>query len=207
MDMERKRRWQIGDLAKQTGISTLALRHYDELGLLSPSERSEAGYRLYAEADVRRLYRIVALRRLDFPLEEIAALLDAGEPDLAETARRHLERVEHDLESQKRLRKRLAPMVEALDRSEEPSIDDFLEATEVTSLNQEEDQWAELFHPDTAYFEERILTSERSDRDVELLSRLLALEEGREVLDAPCGWGPPQQQARGARLPRRRPRQ
>ena len=129
METKRDRRWQIGDLAKQTGLSVRALRHYDELGLLRPSERSEAGYRLYAEADVRRLYRIVALRQLDFPLEEIASLLDQGEPDLAETARRHLDRVERDLESQKRLRKRLAPMVEALERSEQPSIDAFIEAT------------------------------------------------------------------------------
>jgi MerR family transcriptional regulator, thiopeptide resistance regulator len=155
MEMERERRWRIGNLAKQTGLSVRALRHYDGLGLLSASERSEAGYRLYAEADVRRLYRIVALRQLDFPLEEIASLLDAGEPDLAETARRHLGRVERELESQKRLRKRLAPMVEALERCEEPSIDEFIEATEVTSVNQQEDQWEVLFHPDTVYFEER----------------------------------------------------
>lgn len=189
MDTKPERRWQIGDLAKRTGLSVRALRHYDEFGLLSPSERSEAGYRLYAEADVRRLYRIVALRQLGFPLEEIASMLDAGEPDLAETARRHLERVERDLESQKRLRRRLAPMVEALERCEEPSIDAFIEATEVTAVNRQEDQWEELVHPDTVYFEERILTSERSDRDVELLTRLLALKEGMEVLDAPCGWG------------------
>ncbi len=189
METKRERRWQIGDLAKQTGLSVRALRHYDDLGLLSPSERSEAGYRVYAEADVRRLYRIVALRQLDFPLEEIALLLDQGEPGLAETARRHLDRVERDLESQKRLRKRLAPMVEALERSEQPSIDAFIEATEVTNMNQQEDQWDELFHPDTVYFEERILTGERSDRDVELLTRLLGLKEGTEVLDAPCGWG------------------
>jgi DNA-binding transcriptional MerR regulator/ubiquinone/menaquinone biosynthesis C-methylase UbiE len=189
MDSKRGRRWQIGDLAKQTGLSVRALRHYDELGLLRPSERSDAGYRLYAEADVRRLYRIVALRQLDFPLEEIASLLEEGEPDLAETARRHLERVERDLESQKRLRERLAPMVEALDRSEEPSVDEFIDATEVTSVNPQEDQWEELFHPDTVYFEEPILTGERSDRDVELLMGLLELKEGTEVLDAPCGWG------------------
>lgn len=189
MDVNDERRWQIGELAKETGLSVRALRHYDDLRLLRPSERSEAGYRLYATADVRRLYRIVALRQLDFSLEEIGSLLEEGEPDLAETARRHLERVERNLESQTRLRRRLAPMVEALERAEQPSIDEFIEATEVTSVNQQEDQWAELSHPDTVYFEERILTSQRSDHDVELLTRLLALKEGTHVLDAPCGWG------------------
>lgn len=149
MDTRPKRRWQIGDLAKETGLSVRALRHYDELALLSPCERSEAGYRLYAEADVRRLYRIVALRQLGFALEEIASLLDAGEPDLTETARRHLERVERELESKKRLRRRLAPMVEALERCEEPSIDQFIEATEVASVNRQEDSGKSSFirHP------------------------------------------------------------
>ena len=183
------RRFQIGELAKRAGLSVRALRHYDQLGLLAPSGRTDAGYRLYAEADVRRLYRIVALRQLGFPLEEIASVLEEGRPDLPETAGRHLERVERDLEQLKRLRSRLAPMVSALSRSEQPSIDDFIEATEETSVNLQEDQWGELFHPDTAYFEEQLLTAERSDRDVELLVRLLELADGTKVLDAPCGSG------------------
>ncbi|MDQ6776398.1 MAG: class I SAM-dependent methyltransferase [Actinomycetota bacterium] len=57
-------------------------------------------------------------------------------------------------------------------------------------MNQEQDQWSGLFHhPDTLFFEEQLLTSERSDQEVELLTRLLELEEGTEALDAPCGWG------------------
>lgn len=189
VDANDERRWQIGELAEQTGLSVRALRHYDEFGLLSASQRTDAGYRLYSGTDVRRLYRIVALRALGFPLEEIASLLEEGQPDLPETARRHLHRVEHDLERLKRLRRRLAPMVEALSRSEEPSIDDFIEATEVTNVSRPEDQWSGLFHPDTRYFEERLLTAERGEREVELLARLLGLEAGTQVLDAPCGWG------------------
>jgi len=138
---------------------------------------------------VRRLYRIVALRQLGFPLEQIASLLDEGEPDLPETVRRHLQRVERELEQLKRLRARLAPMVEALSRSQEPSIDEFVEATEETNVNVPEDQWSELFHPDTLYFDEHLLTAERSDREAELLVRLLELGDGMEVLDAPCGTG------------------
>ena len=189
MDQRGERRWQIGELAQETGLSVRALRHYDELGLLTPSERTASGYRRYAEPDVRRLYRIVALRQLGFPLEDIASMLEKGQPDLAQTARRHLGRVEQDLEQLKDLRRRLAPMVEALTRAQEPSIDEFIEATEVTSVSLQEDQWSELFHPDTTYYEEHLLTAERSERDVVLLMRLLELDEGTEVLDAPCGWG------------------
>jgi MerR family transcriptional regulator, thiopeptide resistance regulator len=67
---------RIGEVAAATGLTVRTLHHYDEIGLLAASERSEAGYRLYSDADVRRLYRIVAFRRLGFALSQIAPLLD-----------------------------------------------------------------------------------------------------------------------------------
>jgi MerR family transcriptional regulator, thiopeptide resistance regulator len=69
--------WKIGELARRTGLTVRTLHHYDEIGLLSPVERSGGGHRVYGEADVQRLYRIVSLRSLGFPLEAIAAALDA----------------------------------------------------------------------------------------------------------------------------------
>ncbi|MBF2016646.1 MAG: MerR family transcriptional regulator [Rivularia sp. T60_A2020_040] len=57
---------KIGKLAKQTGISVRTLHYYDEIGLLSPSGRTEADYRLYAEADIVRLQQIISLRQLGF---------------------------------------------------------------------------------------------------------------------------------------------
>jgi len=79
-------------------VTVRALHHYDEVGLLVPSERTSAGHRLYAERDVRRLYRILALRSLGLGLEEIACSLDKGPPALAETVRRQLRRVERELD-------------------------------------------------------------------------------------------------------------
>ena len=67
---------RVGELAKATGISVSALRHYDEVGLLVPCERSDAGYRLYSPEDVQRLFRVRALRRLGFGLDQTAAVLD-----------------------------------------------------------------------------------------------------------------------------------
>ncbi|HEY0532381.1 MAG TPA: MerR family transcriptional regulator, partial [Actinoplanes sp.] len=57
-----ERRWKIGDLAAATGLTLRALRHFDDIGLLCPAERSPAGHRWYTGDDVRRLYRILALR-------------------------------------------------------------------------------------------------------------------------------------------------
>ncbi len=65
----------VSQVAKLAGVSVRALHHYDELGLLRPSERSEAGYRLYGQGDLERLQQILFFRALEFPLEEIARLL------------------------------------------------------------------------------------------------------------------------------------
>src|SRR5256885_3203519 len=92
--------WRIGELAGATGLTVRTLHHYDEIGLLVPSERTQAEHRLYSEDDVRRLYGIRALRDLGLPLQEIAAALEG---DTRATLREHLKRVEQDVERGRRL--------------------------------------------------------------------------------------------------------
>lgn len=65
----------IGQVARISGTSVRTLRHYDAIGLLTPSARSEAGYRVYDAADLDRLRQILFYRELEFPLHEIASLL------------------------------------------------------------------------------------------------------------------------------------
>ncbi|WP_135228897.1 MerR family transcriptional regulator [Deinococcus fonticola] len=69
--------WTVGEVAEWTRLSIRTLHHYDDIGLLVPSERSEANYRLYTPADVTRLYRILTYRDLGFALSEIMRLLSA----------------------------------------------------------------------------------------------------------------------------------
>ena len=126
-----ERRWSIGELARASGLTVRTLHHYDEIGLLVPSARSDAGYRLYSDADVRRLYRILALREMGFPLEEIAATLVREGEDPRPAVRRHLERIDAQLRLAGQLRARLTHILDVLDRSEEPSVDQFIEAIEV----------------------------------------------------------------------------
>ncbi len=99
------KRWKVGELAKTTGLTVRALHHYDEMGLLVPLERTAAGHRLYVDVDVRRLYRIVALRHVGLPLAEISSLLAGEDPGLEATVRHHLERVKRDLEHGEALRR------------------------------------------------------------------------------------------------------
>jgi DNA-binding transcriptional MerR regulator len=126
---EHQRR--VGEVARATGLTIRALHHYDEIGLLVPSERSEAGYRLYGEADVERLYRILALREMGFALEDIGALLDREGSDLRPAVRRHLEQLDERLRLGAQLRARLTRILELLDQAGEPSADLLFEAIEV----------------------------------------------------------------------------
>lgn len=66
----------IGEIARRTGVSARMLRHYDRIGLLSPSERSDGDYRLYTEADVERLFHVESLRSLGLSLAEVGNALD-----------------------------------------------------------------------------------------------------------------------------------
>lgn len=71
----------IGEIARSTGLSVRALRHYDRIGLLKPAAVTEAGYRLYDGAALERLQQILLFRELEFPLKEIRAILDRPDFD------------------------------------------------------------------------------------------------------------------------------
>lgn len=69
------RRMQIGEVAERTGLSLRTIRYYGEVGLVTPSSRSQGGFRLYTEADIARLEVIKRMKPLDFSLEEMGAVL------------------------------------------------------------------------------------------------------------------------------------
>ncbi|GAA4763004.1 MerR family transcriptional regulator [Citricoccus nitrophenolicus] len=66
---------QIGEVAERTGLSLRTIRHYDQVGLVPPSGRSEGGFRLYTEVDVERLNHVRRIIPLGFSLEETAEIL------------------------------------------------------------------------------------------------------------------------------------
>ena len=98
----------VGQVAQTFGVTVRTLHHYDEVGLLHPSERTRAGYRLYTPDDLQRLSTIVVYRRLDFPLEEIGDLLEAEGDEVVEHLRRQRDVV----------RVRLAQMTDLVDAIE-----------------------------------------------------------------------------------------
>jgi DNA-binding transcriptional MerR regulator len=104
----------IGKVAELAGVTVRTLHHYDEIGLLSPSQRSSTGYRRYDDADLERLQQIRYYRELEFSLEEIATILDDPQAD----ATAHLRR-QHKLLSERIAR--LEKMVNAIEFAMEAS--------------------------------------------------------------------------------------
>jgi len=92
----------VGELARRTGVSVRTLHHYDEIGLLSPSGRTETGYRLYAAAEIGRLQQIVSLRQMGFSLGEIRACLDGADYSLRQVIALHAARLREQAAAQLR---------------------------------------------------------------------------------------------------------
>lgn len=67
----------VNEVSRLTGVSVRTLHHYDAIGLLKPTAVSEAGYRLYDDADLVQLQQILLFRELEFPLKEIKGILES----------------------------------------------------------------------------------------------------------------------------------
>jgi len=74
--MDRAKTYKASAFARRAGVTVRTLHHYDRLGLLTPSGRTVAGYRVYTDRDLARLEQIVALKFVGFSLKEIGSVLD-----------------------------------------------------------------------------------------------------------------------------------
>ena len=108
---EQSRR--VGELAAASGLTVRTLHYYEEIGLLTPSQRTHAGHRLYNSADLARLYQICLLRRLGLPLAEIGRALDDPSWNLRTALAAHLSHLDRQLEAVGQLRSRLASLLNA----------------------------------------------------------------------------------------------
>lgn len=91
--MEREMLMHIGELAERTGLSLRTIRHYDEVGILPATARTEGGFRVYTEDDLERLMVIRRMKPLGFSLEEMTDLLsvlDALQQEEDETVAQEL---------------------------------------------------------------------------------------------------------------------
>lgn len=125
---------RVGELATATGLTVRTLHYYEEIDLLVASGRSEAGHRLYADADVERLYRICLLRRLGLPLGEIGRALDDPAWSLRAAMGTQLRDLDQRQEAAGRLRNRLAQLVSSMGADDGPLTEDLLEVMEEMTM-------------------------------------------------------------------------
>ncbi len=119
---------KVGDLARRTGLTVRTLHHYDEIGLLKPSGRSEAGYRLYSQADVQRLHGIQTMRQMGLGLSDIAELL-AGEGVAPQRIiGQQIRALDQQIARATELRGRLTMLRDGLMAGAEPDMGNWLEA-------------------------------------------------------------------------------
>ena len=133
------------EFAKRAGVTVRALHHYDQLGLLKPSGRTNRGYRVYSDRDFGRLEQIVALKFIGFPLFQIRDLLRRNDTDLG-AALRHQRQILADK------RDHLDRAVEAIERAEkvvstgkEPDWEPFRKVIEVIQMQTRKD-WMKKYY-------------------------------------------------------------
>jgi DNA-binding transcriptional MerR regulator len=119
--------WKVGGLAKRTGLSVRTLHYYDEIGLLSPSGRTDSGHRLYTADDVVRLQQIKSLQQVGFSLREVRECLDRPDISLQRVLQLHLSRLRERIELERRLCDRLEEVAARLGSGKAVSSGDFIE--------------------------------------------------------------------------------
>ena len=119
---------KVGDLARRTGLTVRTLHHYDEVGLLKPSGRSDAGYRLYSQADVQRLHGIQTMRQMGLALSDIAELLAGDGVAPERIIGQQIRALDQQITQATELRGRLTMLRDGLMAGAEPDMGNWLEA-------------------------------------------------------------------------------
>lgn len=151
---------KINEVAKLTGVTVRTLHYYDEIGLLHPSETTEAGYRIYNQDALERLQQILFFRELEFPLGDIKEIVSSQCYDRQEILSKHKE-----LLIQKR--KRLDALIGMIDTAlgDAPCID--MNVYDMTDINEMRKKYAaevkERWGKTEAYMESEQKTGEYDD--------------------------------------------
>lgn len=129
---------QVGELAKRAGITVRTLHHYESLGLLLPSARTAAGYRLYNVDDVRRLHTIQALIQMGLSLSDVRDTLENHPVSLNDILGRQIAMLDEKLARIATLRDRLAALQHELQSGRQPDLCEWLITLELMTMY---DRW------------------------------------------------------------------
>lgn len=127
--------WKVGELAKLTGLTIRTLRYYDQIGLFSPSGRTEAGYRLYTDHDLTRLQQIMSLKELGLSLEQIKSVLAGSAISLYDIVSMQAERLRKNIRNQQKLLQELEHIVSLMQANKPLTVEDFTRLMQVMRMN------------------------------------------------------------------------
>lgn len=156
---------KVGELAAAAGLTVRTLHHYDSIGLLQPSARSDAGYRLYDRDDVARLHRIQALRVFGMSLADIGLYLDSPAGSPLAVVERQLAVLDHQIDEAARMRAQLQRLRGELADGIEPDLSTWLHSLEQMMVYEKyfsKDELAQLpmYHDDGAKAQWKALVDE-----------------------------------------------
>ncbi|NWC65604.1 MerR family transcriptional regulator [Cedecea sp. P7760] len=126
--------FKVGELAKRAGITVRTLHHYEAMGLLLPSARTAAGYRLYNRQDITRLHHIQALSRMGMSLNEVRDCLERQALSLQEILDSQISMLDGQLAEIAVLRQRLVTLRETLRSGAEPDLEEWLTTLELMTM-------------------------------------------------------------------------
>lgn len=151
----------VHEISKLTGVSVRTLHYYDAIGLLKPTEITEAGYRLYDDTALRRLQNILLFRELQFPLKEIKKILDSPVFDPAEALNQQI----HLLELQKQ---HIEELISFAREIKEKGVNNMnFDAFNKNELEQYAKEVKEKWGATKAYEEFKEKTKSKDDRELE----------------------------------------
>jgi DNA-binding transcriptional MerR regulator len=156
---------KVGELAALAGLTVRTLHHYDSIGLLQPSARSDAGYRLYDRDDVARLHQIQALRSFGMSLADVGLYLDSPAGSPLAVVERQLAALDRQMREAEQMRKRLLRLHSELADGGQPDLSTWLDSLEQMSMYEKyftQDELARLpmYHDEAVKAQFKRLTEE-----------------------------------------------
>ena len=170
---------KVGQLAQRTGLTVRTLHHYDSIGLLKPSARSDSGYRLYQRDDIARLHQIQALRRFGMSLAAIGTFLANPDAPFHQIIGQQIAALDRQIDQATLLRKQLCSLQRQLDDGNQPELADWLTTLELMTMydkyfSKEELERLPLYQQD----------SKRSKEWAELVAQVRALMDAGTPADS-----------------------
>lgn len=165
MSNSSQRRYTVSQVAGLAHVTVRTLHHYDEIGLLAPSERSPSGYRLYREPDLQRLHQILIFRELGFSLEGIQQILDAPAFERGEALRAQRELLKEGIRKTEAVIRAVDAAIDALEGGETVDSEKMFEGFEAFDHAQYEDEARERWGKTDAYKESMKRTKQYTKDD------------------------------------------